>query len=59
MQSVRTDRGATLAAFAKCRAFATAASRGGAETGSMTGWWVTSLSPTTSTTQSSGIELHG
>jgi hypothetical protein len=52
MQSVSTDSGATLAAFATCRAFATAASRGGAETGSMTGWWVTSLSPTTSTTQS-------
>jgi len=30
-----------------------------AETGSMTGWWVTSLCPITSTTQSSGIELSG
>jgi hypothetical protein len=28
-------------------------SRLGAETGSMTGWWVTSLCPTASTTQSS------
>jgi hypothetical protein len=30
-----------------------------AENGSMTGWWVTSLCPITSTTQSSGIELRG
>jgi hypothetical protein len=30
-----------------------------AETGSMTGWWVTSLCPSASTTQSSGIELRG